>query len=227
MILICIVVAAYLLGSIPFGLLVARARGIDIRQHGSGNIGATNVSRTLGKKWGLLVFALDFAKGALAVVVGQWIAARLPMFHFTNAPAADFAGGTIVWLTHTAAGILAGIAVILGHNFPVWLMFKGGKGIATSGGVILALMPYASAICIALWYLLFQVTKFVSLASVLAAAALPLVVWLLMVFAHVGDWPLFWFSLAIAALAIWRHRPNIHRLLAGTEHRFGKKPPEK
>src|SRR5437016_4942824 len=128
---------AYLLGSIPFGLLVARARGIDIRKHGSGNIGATNVSRALGKKWGILVFACDFAKGALAVVIGQWIAARFPLLHFRTAPDSDeFAGGTIVWLTHTSAGILAALAVILGHNFPVWLKFKGGKGIATSGGVI-------------------------------------------------------------------------------------------
>jgi glycerol-3-phosphate acyltransferase PlsY len=216
MIFLLIVVLAYLLGSIPFGLLVARSRGIDIRKHGSGNIGATNVSRTLGKKWGILVFALDFLKGAFAVWIGRWLM-QLQIQH-------ELAGGyfTVAESRFTFAGIIAALAVILGHNFPVWLKFKGGKGIATSGGVLLALMPLASVICIALWCVLFLATKYVSLASVIAAAVLPLVVWLLLDFAHIGDWPLFWFSLAIAALAISRHKPNIQRLLAGTELRFGK-----
>src|SRR2546426_7161313 len=136
--ILLVAILGYLLGSIPFGLLVGRARGIDIRKHGSGNIGATNVYRTLGKKWGILVFVLDFAKGALAVLVGQWISSCIPLFHEryagTSGPtpgdgSIDFAGGTIAWLSPTMAGILAALWAILGHNFPVWLKFKSGKGI--------------------------------------------------------------------------------------------------
>lgn len=212
MIFALIAATGYLLGSIPFGLLAGRAKGIDIRQHGSGNIGATNVFRTLGKTWGILVFVCDFSKGAGAVCAGIWIGTH----------AIDFAGGSVIRLTPATAGILSGMSAILGHNFPVWLKFKGGKGIATSAGVLVALMPWATLVCFVVWALVFFASRYVSLASVVAAAALPAAVWALMTLTHAGDWPVFFFSIVIATLAIWRHRPNIQRLIAGTESRFGK-----
>ena len=191
---------AFVLGSIPTGYLVARAKGVDIRQHGSGNIGATNVFRTLGKPLGILVFFLDALKGFAAV----WLAR-----HF---------GGESDW-----TGIIAGVAAIAGHNYTPWLGFKGGKGIATSAGVLLALMPLAVLAIAAVWAALFFATRYVSLASIGAAAALPVAVAALWFTGRDGNAPLLGFSVLIAALAIWRHRSNIQRLLAGTEHRFSRK----
>ena len=192
---------AFLLGSIPTGYLVARAKGVDIRQHGSGNIGATNVFRTLGKPLGVFVFMVDALKG-FAVV---WLAGRF--------------GGASDW-----AGIIAAVAVIAGHNYTPWLGFKGGKGIATSAGVLLAMMPWA-VLCIAIvWFVVFKVSRYVSLASISAATALPLAVAALWSAGCGGNGPLLGFSVLISALAIWRHRTNIQRLRAGTESRFeGKK----
>jgi glycerol-3-phosphate acyltransferase PlsY len=192
---------AFLLGSIPTGYLVARAKGVDIRQHGSGNIGATNVFRTLGKPLGVFVFMVDALKG-FAVV---WLAGRF--------------GGASDW-----AGIIAAVAVIAGHNYTPWLGFKGGKGIATSAGVLLALMPWA-VLCIAIvWFVVFKVSRYVSLASISAATALPVAVAALWSAGCGGNGPLLGFSVLISALAIWRHRTNIQRLRAGTESRFeGKK----
>jgi glycerol-3-phosphate acyltransferase PlsY len=192
---------AFLLGSIPTGYLVARAKGVDIRQHGSGNIGATNVFRTLGKPLGVFVFMVDALKG-FAVV---WLAGRFD--------------GASDW-----AGIIAAVAVIGGHNYTPWLGFKGGKGIATSAGVLLALMPWA-VLCIAIvWFVVFKVSRYVSLASISAAAALPVAVAALWSAGCGGNGPLLGFSVLISALAIWRHRTNIQRLRAGTESRFeGKK----
>jgi glycerol-3-phosphate acyltransferase PlsY len=192
---------AFLLGSIPTGYLVARTKGVDIRQHGSGNIGATNVFRTLGKPLGVFVFMVDALKG-FAVV---WLAGRF--------------GGASDW-----AGIIAAVAVIAGHNYTPWLGFKGGKGIATSAGVLLALMPWA-VLCIAIvWFVVFKVSRYVSLASISAAAALPVAVAALWSAGCGGNGPLLSFSVLISALAIWRHRTNIQRLRAGTESRFeGKK----
>jgi len=195
----------YLLGSIPFGLLVARGRGIDIRKHGSGNIGATNVLRTVGKKWGILVFILDALKGVLAVVLAQRVfAGWLPP------------GST---LTVPHLGILGGLACVLGHNFPVWLNFKGGKGIATTAGVLIGLLPAAAGVALLVWLAVFYGTRYVSLASIAAAITVPITVWLL----ERQSNALFWFSVVAAILAIWRHRSNIQRLLAGTESRFERK----
>jgi len=196
-----VALGAFLLGSIPTGYLVARAKGVDIRQHGSGNIGATNVFRTLGKPLGVFVFMVDELKG-FAVV---WLAGRF--------------GGASGW-----AGIIAAVAVIGGHNYTPWLGFKGGKGIATSAGVLLALMPWA-VLCIAIvWFVVFKVSRYVSLASISAAAALPVAVAALWSAGCGGNGPLLSFSVLISALAIWRHRTNIQRLRAGTESRFeGKK----
>ncbi len=191
---------AFLLGSIPTGYLVARAKGVDIRRHGSGNIGATNVFRTLGKPLGVLVFFLDALKGSVAV----WLALRF--------------GGASAW-----PAIFASVAAIAGHNYTPWLGFKGGKGIATSAGVLVALMPWAVLAIAAVWCAVFFATRYVSLASICAAAALPLAVGGLWLCGCGGNGPLLGFSGLLASLAIWRHRSNIERLMAGTEHRFERK----
>jgi glycerol-3-phosphate acyltransferase PlsY len=190
---ILIALGAFLLGSIPTGYLVARAKGIDIRQHGSGNIGATNVFRTLGKPLGVLVFFLDALKGFAAVAVASALA-----------PAT---GDTGTW-----AGIVAAVAAIAGHNYTPWLGFRGGKGIATSAGVLLALMPLAVLAIAIVWFLVFQISRYVSVASI--------------AFWHYGlggNAPLLGFALLISLLAIWRHRSNIQRLMNGTESRFHRK----
>ncbi|MES2571712.1 MAG: glycerol-3-phosphate 1-O-acyltransferase PlsY [Verrucomicrobiota bacterium] len=209
---ILIFLAAYLLGSIPFGLLVARSQGIDIREHGSRNIGATNVWRVLGKKWGLTTFILDVLKGVLAVLLAKWIAT-----HFFPHTFRDL----------TFAGIIAALGCIIGHTFPLWLGFKGGKGVATSLGVILGMMPVASVIVLAIWALVFKVSRYVSLASIVAAIALPVVVVALLLVGNLHGWGNFYFACAAAILVIRRHRDNINRLVQGTENRFGTpKPPE-
>ena len=197
------VLIGYLLGSIPFGYLVSKCRGIDIRQHGSGNIGATNVVRTLGKQWGVLVFVLDVLKGAVAV---QWVRHGLS----AGAP-----GG----LSADQLGILAGFGCFLGHCFPVWLGFKGGKGVAVGAGILLGLTPLVAIIGLSLWGVSFKLSRYVSLASLIAAVSLPVTSWLL--YRQTGA--LFWFTVVISLIAIWRHRANIQRLIAGTESRFEKK----
>lgn len=192
-------VAAFLLGSLPTGYLVARSRGVDIRQHGSGNIGATNVFRTLGKPLGISVFVIDALKGFAAV----WLT-----LHFVPGE----------W-----SGIIAAVAVIAGHNYTPWLGFKGGKGIATSAGVLLALMPLAVLAIAVVWFAVFFASRYVSLASICASAALPLAVAALWWTGHGGNAPLLGFALVISALAIWRHRSNIQRLRDGTESRFTRR----
>jgi len=184
----------YLLGAIPFGYLVSKCRGIDIRQHGSGNIGATNVFRILGRPWGVLVFALDVLKGVVAVQLAMG-------------------------LYSANLGIVAGLGCFLGHCFPVWLGFKGGKGVAVGAGILIGLTPWTAVIGLIIWGVTFQISRYVSLASILAAISLPVIVWLLQ---RQVD-AIFWFTLVISLLAIWRHRTNIQRLLAGTESRFEKK----
>ena len=156
-------IAAYLLGSIPTGYLVARARGIDIRSVGSGNIGATNVFRILGKSAGIFVLLVDFLKGFLAC----WMVARIAGQFFESTPSQkDY------------LALTSGLAAILGHNYTCWLKFKGGKGIATSAGVLAALFPKVFLIGLALWLLVFLVSRYVSLASIVAAASLPVSAWL-------------------------------------------------
>lgn len=200
-----IAVLSYFIGSIPSGYLVARSQGVDIRQHGSRNIGATNVLRVMGKKWGYLVFLCDSSKGFLAVKLGFLIAA-----HSLQSP--------------VLGGVIAAIACILGHNYTLWLGFKGGKGIATSGGVILALFPIAVICCIAIvWVIVFYSSKYVSLASIAAAVALPFSVFLFVPKTETEFWVVFGFSLLVGLLAVWRHQSNIVRLMNGTETRFGKK----
>jgi glycerol-3-phosphate acyltransferase PlsY len=197
----------YLLGSCPNGYLVSRGRGLDIRKHGSGNIGATNVLRVLGKKWGYLVFALDALKGFAAVRIAFAIGGAI----LTGEPQREL------------IGIVGGLACILGHTFPVWLRFRGGKGVATSAGVLLGLMPLAVFSVLAVWLLLFQITRYVSVASVGAAAALPIFVFFYLRLGLLAGRTLLPFSVVIAAVVLWRHRSNIQRLLRGEERRFGQK----
>jgi acyl phosphate:glycerol-3-phosphate acyltransferase len=200
-----IVFVCYFIGSFPSGYLIGRTQGIDIREHGSKNIGATNVLRVLGKKWGYIVFFLDASKGFLSVKTGQWIAEGL--------------GGS-----PTLGGVLAAVACILGHNFTIWLGFRGGKGIATSAGVFLALFqPMVVLIGLSVWFIVFFGSRFVSLASICAAISLPIAVVFFAGKKGHDFWLLLIFAVLAAALAILRHRTNIERLLNGTESRFRKK----
>jgi acyl phosphate:glycerol-3-phosphate acyltransferase len=199
-------IAGYILGSCPTGLLIARSRGVDIRKHGSGNIGATNVLRVMGKKWGYLVFALDAFKGFAAVRLALLLA-------FALNPNG---------LYPELVGIAGGLAAILGHTFPVWLRFRGGKGVATSAGVLLGLMPVAVVSVFLVWLVLFKTTRYVSVASIGAAFALPFFVALYLSINMLAGASLLPFSILIAAVVIWRHRSNIQRLLHGNEQRFGQ-----
>ena len=201
---IVIAVAAYLLGSIPTGYLVARARGIDIRTVGSGNIGAANAFRILGKPAGILVLVADGLKGFAA---SAWLADFVIRL-FAAAPE------QIEYLK-----IVAGICAVLGHNFTCWLKFKGGKGIATSAGVYFALAPLAAGISLSTWIIVFALGRYVSVASIAAAVALPTAVWLTKNNLFLGI-----VTTALGLLAIFKHRSNIQRLLDGTERRLGQKP---
>jgi glycerol-3-phosphate acyltransferase PlsY len=192
---------AYLLGSIPFGFIAGLIAGVDVRQHGSGNIGATNTLRVLGKKYGYAVFVADTLKGFLAVRIALWLAQFDPS-------------------TSYFIGILAALFVVLGHSFPVWLRFRGGKGVAAAAGACLGLLPVATFIAVIVWLAIFFLFRFVSLASIVAAIALPISAWLL---GNVADPILLGFSGLIAALIIFRHRSNIVRLLQGSEARFDRK----
>ncbi|MCB1232694.1 MAG: glycerol-3-phosphate 1-O-acyltransferase PlsY [Verrucomicrobiae bacterium] len=189
---------AYVIGATPFGFLAGKLRGIDIRDHGSGNIGATNVLRVLGKPIGISVLILDVLKGLVPVVIAQ-----------------RASGGD-----SSIIPILAGITTILGHNYTFWLGFKGGKGIATSAGAIAPLIPIPLAVALALWGIAFAVTRYVSIASIAAALSLPVTATIQGLIAGSHDWPLLIFTLFLAVMATWRHRTNIRRLREGTENRF-------
>lgn len=204
---VLILVSAYFLGSIPAGYLAGRISGIDVRMHGSGNIGATNVLRVLGKPWGFAVFFLDALKGFLSVRLALWLVGQTP----TALDYADF------------FAILAAAACVAGHSFPVWLRFKGGKGVATSAGAIFGVMPIAAISIFVVWLLVFLTTRYVSIASILAALALPAIVWFLLHREVTRSHVLLYFSAAMTALVVWRHRSNITRLLNGTEQRFHRK----
>jgi acyl phosphate:glycerol-3-phosphate acyltransferase len=195
---ILIPLAAYLLGSIPFGLLLAKLfGGGDVRKAGSGNIGATNVARVVGPLAGILTLAFDTAKGAAAV----WLAGR-----FTNESA--------TWM------MIAGFVVLLGHCFPVWLKFKGGKGVATALGVFLALCPLAAVSALLLFVICVAYWRYVSLGSVAAASAMPLLIYFLWAPHHAPPIIIDVGTLAIALLVIYKHDGNLQRLVEGTEPRF-------
>lgn len=191
----------YLLGSIPAAYIAGRMAGVDIRKEGSGNVGATNVVRTLGKRYGYPVFVVDLLKGVIAVLFGKWIV------RYSGTP-----------LSPESLGIVAAVACVIGHNFPIWLGFKGGKGVATSIGVVLGMMPLAAVIILVVWAFTFQISRYVSVASIGAAVALPIVVALYYARQN-GGALLLYFSLILAALVVVRHRTNIARLARGTEPR--------
>jgi glycerol-3-phosphate acyltransferase PlsY len=202
-----VVIGSYLLGSIPFGYLAGRIAGVDIRNCGSGNVGATNVLRTLGKSYGYPVFAADFLKGFAAVKVSMLIATRVQPEGISS----------------EMFGVVAAVSSVLGHSFPVWLRFKGGKGVATSAGALFGLAPVAALIGAAIWILTFLLTRYVSMASITAAAALPLIILITSWLSQSAGKSLFYSSVCLAAVVIWRHRSNLSRLLRGTEPRFTRK----
>ena len=200
-----VAVAAYLLGSFPTGYLVGKAKGVDVRTVGSKNMGATNVFRVLGKGPGIFVLIVDGLKGYAACTwMTDW------MLHLQSIPTSD----------RELYRIIAGIAAVLGHNYTCWLWFKGGKGIATSAGVYFALAPIAAGIALSAWIVAAITTRFVSVASIAAAVALPTAVWLTSshLFLQIV-------TTALGLLAIAKHKGNIQRLLKGTERRFGSKQP--
>jgi len=212
------IAAAYLLGSIPFGLLIARAHGKDLRSIGSGNIGATNVARALGRKWAYVCFVLDLLKGLVPT-----LAVLLFLRPLSASSQADKVVGLWLWLA-------VGCAAILGHIFPLYLKFKGGKGVATSFGVALGVWPYytvSAAAAGAVWVVVVLIWRYVSLASIAAAVTFPVVLILGVVLMPAWDlstlWPLLITAVAIPLMVIIRHRENIKRLIAGTESKIRQK----
>jgi glycerol-3-phosphate acyltransferase PlsY len=193
--IILLTLAAYLIGSVPFGLLISKTQGKDIRSLGSGNIGATNVLRCLGKPLGITCFVLDVLKGFL------------PAFFFP-----------MVGNSGADTGILFGAAAILGHNFPVFLKFKGGKGVATSAGVLFGVAPLAVVIGLVVWVTVFKISGYVSLGSIVAAVVVVIAGWTL------GYGTVTAIALTLlGALSIYRHRSNIQRLIKGEENKFERK----
>ncbi len=206
------IVVAYVMGSIPFAQIIAKLHGKDLRTIGSGNIGATNLARAVGRTWGYICFALDVLKGCLPVVVVRAIAGTL------DSPAL-----LALWLA-------VGVAAILGHVFPVFLGFKGGKGVATSFGVTLGLWPYftiCGLVALAVWVGVVLVWRYVSLASICASASFPLALLAGILIHPDWDfwrlWPLVIAAIVIPAFVIFRHRANVRRLLDGTEGRIREK----
>lgn len=193
-------IGAYLVGAIPFGYLAGRAKGVDVRRLGSGNIGATNVGRVLGRPYGVAVFVLDAAKGFAPAACAGWVL-----------------GGAAPLVP-----VLAGFAAILGHLFPVYLRFRGGKGVATAAGVLAALAPSTTLVALAVWAGVLAAFRIVSLASMVAAVALPVAFGLLDPRAFAERAPVFWFCVATGILVVVRHRANLARLRAGTEPRIGE-----
>ena len=207
-----LIIAAYLCGSIPFGLIIAKAYGIDLRSIGSGNIGATNVSRALGRKWAYVCFFMDVLKGFVPML----IAASL----YTSSPG----------ITELFLALAVGVAAILGHIFPIYVKFKGGKGVATSFGIALGLWPYYT-ICAAIAVIVFAaavlIWRYISLGSIIASIAFPVVLTLLIFsippWQFADLWPLLIVATAIPIMVIARHRENIKRLVAGTENKVLKR----
>jgi glycerol-3-phosphate acyltransferase PlsY len=196
--LLSIPVAAYLLGSIPFGLVLARLfGGADVRKQGSGNIGATNVARVVGPLAGILTLVLDAAKGAVAVLIAERLS-----------------NDSATWM------MIAAFAALLGHCYSIWLNFKGGKGVATAAGVFLVLSPLAFLGSIILFLLVAIFWRYISLASLSAAAAMPLLIYLLWAPHHAPPPVITFGTLAVALLIVYKHDANIQRLLQGEEPKF-------
>lgn len=218
-------VTGYLLGAIPFGYIVARAHGINIFEHGSKSPGATNVKRVLGRRAGNTVFLLDALKGALAsgwpLLLAKWAA------HKSLAVSPDFTG----WEIYTAdvkvltpdtvipAAVAGLLCAVIGHSFSCFIRFRGGKGVATSAGGFIVLMPLVTLVALVVWLATFYTSRYVSLASILAAVAMPVAAFLLR-----EPSPVCWLAVGIGAFVIVLHRANIVRLCKGTENRFIRKP---
>lgn len=193
--LILVGLLSYLIGSIPFSYLIPKWIGkIDIRLHGSGNTGTTNVVRTLGMKVGVLAFIGDFLKGLIPTLIG------------------------LIWLGEIG-GIIGALSSVIGHCYPVWLNFKGGKGVATSAGVMLVLLPDLFVMLLLVQFAVIFLTRYMSLASIISACLLPV-----LSFVFSKSMPLLYFSIALGLFVIYRHRSNLKRLLQGTESKLGKKP---
>jgi len=206
-----LIIVAYLLGSVPFGLIIARAHGKDLRSIGSGNIGATNLSRAVGKNWAYLCFLLDAAKGLLPVAIAV---------RFISSPPT---------VAELFLALAVGCAAILGHIFPIYVKFKGGKGVATSFGVALGLWPYytiCAAVAFLIWLVVLLLWRYVSLASITASVAFPLTLVLMIKLMRGWDfanlWPLLIAAVAIPIMVVLRHRENIKRLIAGTESKISR-----
>jgi glycerol-3-phosphate acyltransferase PlsY len=211
--MIFLLIASYLIGSISFAWLIAKVHGLDLRKIGSGNLGATNLSRACGRKWAYTCFALDVLKGFAPVFAAK-------LFVIPQNPTPAFLG---LWLA-------IGVVAILGHVFPIYLKFKGGKGVATSFGVVLGIWPYLAIpgiIAFAIWGLIVLIWKYISLASVLAAGLFPII--LIIFIAIIKDWyfknlwPLVLVASVLCSLVIVLHRTNIKRILNGTEHKVLQK----
>ena len=211
------IVAAYLIGSIPFGLIIAKAHGKDLRSIGSGNIGATNVSRALGRKWGYICFLLDFLKGFVPM---------LAMLPFTSISIQTPTDKTIIFFLWLAVGC----AAILGHIFPIYVKFRGGKGVATSFGIAMGLWPYytiSALVAGLIWIGTVLIWRYVSLSSIIAAISFPIAFIVMIIIRPYWEisslWPLLIPAFAIPAMVILRHRENIKRLRAGTENKILQK----
>lgn len=192
---ILVLVISYLLGSIPFGLLAGKLWAkVDVREHGSGNIGMTNVLRTAGVFCAIITLIGDAGKGVVAVLMAR---------HFISDP--TFA-------------LIAGILAVIGHNWPIYLRFKGGKGVATVAGVLVAFHPMVAAVLLVIWLLVLLISRYISLASIVVAFCLPIVL-----FIFRAGWLEVLLATIVAAFTIYRHRSNIERLRQGTEFRFGQK----
>ncbi len=212
--LLLLIPLAYLVGSIPFGLIVGLSRGVDVRASGSGNIGATNVGRLLGKRCFFLVLFLDLLKSLMPMAFASWIVGRVP----------EAQHGWPLYLTW----LLVGFAAVMGHMFSVFLRFTGGKGVATSAGVVLGLYPYftlAGLVVVGVFALVFFTTRYISLGSIAASCAFPLAYFAI---GRARGWPVFSaqlpllvFAVIMGGLIVWKHRSNITRLRAGTENRAG------
>ncbi len=218
-----LILAAYLAGSIPFGFIIARMRGVDIRTHGSGNIGATNVGRVLGRKWGGICFGLDVLKGLLPTLFAGWWLGLVRLDGGTIGAAST--ATLFIWL-----GAMA--ATVVGHMFPVWLGFKGGKGVATGFGALLGVWPvltFAGFGALLVWLISVQISRMVGISSVIAAICLPVFVfahpwiaWVVGVREQTPVWPFGVVACLLAAVVVIKHRANIARTLAGTESRIGR-----
>ena len=204
---------SYLCGGIPFGLIIGKYNGIDVRSEGSGNIGATNILRICGKKWGYFCFVLDTLKGFIPVTISK----NLPILDQIN----DQGYIQIIVIT----------GVVMGHIWSPYIKFKGGKGVATSAGALLAVTPIATLISLFIWYIVFSISRYVSMASIIAAIVLPATAFLLNLFYRhsytQATKPILFFLLILSVLVVLKHKENIKKLLNGTENKFSKKGPGK